>query len=198
MPRVPAICQNCKTLHLSGLNIEGRDNTLINCSSSCPRCGTESIILDGVYSAIDGALQALVGEQSIELLKQLRDTLEQAKQQALEPEEVRHRIGEASPELKKFGDCLPKTRSELYVFILVLIGLLNLLIETGKSVFSKQEVSNYYDITINNVCEVSENSVTTDSLQEMEDVVDRKPGRNDPCSCGSGKKFKKCCGKNRS
>ncbi|OIQ17123.1 MAG: hypothetical protein BM556_12980 [Bacteriovorax sp. MedPE-SWde] len=23
-----------------------------------------------------------------------------------------------------------------------------------------------------------------------------KVGRNDPCSCGSGKKFKKCCGKN--
>ncbi len=22
-----------------------------------------------------------------------------------------------------------------------------------------------------------------------------QPGRNDPCSCGSGKKFKKCCGK---
>lgn len=24
---------------------------------------------------------------------------------------------------------------------------------------------------------------------------DRNPGRNDPCPCGSGKKFKKCCGK---
>jgi uncharacterized protein len=23
---------------------------------------------------------------------------------------------------------------------------------------------------------------------------DRRPGRNDPCPCGSGKKFKKCCG----
>ncbi|WP_085931013.1 SEC-C metal-binding domain-containing protein [Anaerophaga thermohalophila] len=22
-----------------------------------------------------------------------------------------------------------------------------------------------------------------------------KPGRNDPCPCGSGKKYKKCCGK---
>jgi uncharacterized protein YecA (UPF0149 family) len=22
------------------------------------------------------------------------------------------------------------------------------------------------------------------------------PGRNDPCPCGSGKKFKKCCGLN--
>lgn len=24
---------------------------------------------------------------------------------------------------------------------------------------------------------------------------DKEPGRNDPCPCGSGKKFKKCCGK---
>ena len=24
-----------------------------------------------------------------------------------------------------------------------------------------------------------------------------KIGRNDPCICGSGKKFKKCCGKNQ-
>ena len=24
--------------------------------------------------------------------------------------------------------------------------------------------------------------------------VDKRPGRNDPCSCGSGKKYKKCCG----
>ncbi|HEY3313943.1 MAG TPA: SEC-C metal-binding domain-containing protein, partial [Bacillota bacterium] len=26
-------------------------------------------------------------------------------------------------------------------------------------------------------------------------VVGKKPGRNDPCPCGSGKKYKKCCGK---
>ena len=25
--------------------------------------------------------------------------------------------------------------------------------------------------------------------------VEEKIGRNDPCPCGSGKKFKKCCGK---
>lgn len=25
--------------------------------------------------------------------------------------------------------------------------------------------------------------------------ADSKPGRNDPCPCGSGKKFKQCCGK---
>lgn len=26
--------------------------------------------------------------------------------------------------------------------------------------------------------------------------VEKKPGRNDPCPCGSGKKYKNCCGKN--
>jgi uncharacterized protein YecA (UPF0149 family) len=25
--------------------------------------------------------------------------------------------------------------------------------------------------------------------------VDKDPGRNDPCNCGSGLKYKKCCGK---
>ena len=24
--------------------------------------------------------------------------------------------------------------------------------------------------------------------------ADKTPGRNDPCPCGSGKKYKKCCG----
>ena len=24
--------------------------------------------------------------------------------------------------------------------------------------------------------------------------TEQAPGRNDPCSCGSGKKYKKCCG----
>jgi preprotein translocase subunit SecA len=27
-------------------------------------------------------------------------------------------------------------------------------------------------------------------------VKDKKIGRNDPCPCGSGKKYKKCCGAN--
>ena len=28
-------------------------------------------------------------------------------------------------------------------------------------------------------------------------IVGKKVGRNDPCPCGSGKKYKKCCGKNK-
>ncbi|MFA4831092.1 MAG: SEC-C metal-binding domain-containing protein [Patescibacteria group bacterium] len=31
--------------------------------------------------------------------------------------------------------------------------------------------------------------------QKPKDESGKKVGRNDPCPCGSGKKFKKCCGR---
>lgn len=31
-----------------------------------------------------------------------------------------------------------------------------------------------------------------DIIDEMS--VNKKPGRNEPCACGSGKKYKRCCG----
>ncbi len=33
-----------------------------------------------------------------------------------------------------------------------------------------------------------------EEVRKSPKVVNQKPGRNDPCSCGSGKKYKKCCG----
>jgi uncharacterized protein YecA (UPF0149 family) len=32
------------------------------------------------------------------------------------------------------------------------------------------------------------------STEDLDSAPEPKPGRNDPCPCGSGKKFKKCCG----
>ncbi|MDO8640876.1 MAG: SEC-C metal-binding domain-containing protein [Nitrosarchaeum sp.] len=32
---------------------------------------------------------------------------------------------------------------------------------------------------------------------EQEIIVSENIGRNDPCICGSGKKFKKCCGQSK-
>jgi len=32
------------------------------------------------------------------------------------------------------------------------------------------------------------------ATQTAPKVADKKVGRNDPCPCGSGKKYKKCCG----
>ena len=32
------------------------------------------------------------------------------------------------------------------------------------------------------------------TVEKKQAVSDKKAGRNDPCPCGSGKKYKKCCG----
>jgi preprotein translocase subunit SecA len=38
----------------------------------------------------------------------------------------------------------------------------------------------------------------SDSSVQRKPAVSKKVGRNDPCPCGSGKKYKKCCGQNES
>ena len=59
---------------------------------------------------------------------------------------------------------------------------------------------------------INDSLVTPNPIEEMDEatkvslafdqkksgtvVVGKKIGRNDPCPCGSGKKYKKCCGKN--
>lgn len=45
--------------------------------------------------------------------------------------------------------------------------------------------------------DVEENIVDLEALlnKPKTTTFDKTPNRNDPCSCGSGKKFKKCCGK---
>jgi SWIM/SEC-C metal-binding protein len=41
-----------------------------------------------------------------------------------------------------------------------------------------------------------ENTIELDTLlnKPKPTTFDKTPNRNDPCSCGSGKKYKKCCG----
>ncbi|MGF1756544.1 SEC-C domain-containing protein [Photobacterium sagamiensis] len=51
--------------------------------------------------------------------------------------------------------------------------------------------------TIEINADVEENIVDLEALlnKPKTTTFDKTPNRNDPCSCGSGKKFKKCCGK---
>ncbi|MBW2342338.1 MAG: SEC-C domain-containing protein [Deltaproteobacteria bacterium] len=37
---------------------------------------------------------------------------------------------------------------------------------------------------------------SSSSARQPTKVAGKKIGRNDPCPCGSGKKYKKCCGRN--
>jgi SWIM/SEC-C metal-binding protein len=53
----------------------------------------------------------------------------------------------------------------------------------------------FYEITID--AEIDEDITALTLLQEKQVVATttRLAGRNDPCPCGSGKKYKQCCSK---
>jgi len=52
------------------------------------------------------------------------------------------------------------------------------------------------------IADIEVNADSDENLLELEGVLnkpktqrfDKVPARNEPCSCGSGKKYKKCCG----
>ena len=49
-----------------------------------------------------------------------------------------------------------------------------------------------------NVFSMEKRQEIADTWRRSRTVVkEKEPGRNDPCPCGSGKKYKKCCGANQ-
>ena len=71
--------------------------------------------------------------------------------------------------------------------------------ESVKAVFSlrpkkKEEVVNVK--MNNNITNLMTNAAGEDTPKRKPVKSEKKVGRNDPCPCGSGKKYKQCCGKN--
>jgi uncharacterized protein YecA (UPF0149 family) len=44
--------------------------------------------------------------------------------------------------------------------------------------------------------EVKRDEIKKEYKRSKTVIKEKSPGRNDPCPCGSGKKYKKCCGAN--
>ena len=65
----------------------------------------------------------------------------------------------------------------------------------------KQEVATldsenglFADITVDSAIDENINDLNSVLNKPTTTRFDKTPNRNDPCSCGSGKKYKKCCG----
>ena len=99
------------------------------------------------------------------------------------------RFFEKSRRLKKLPDALMKAISLCVIFIGIkgafdsenfLIVLISLIVGT----------------TIGSLVKIDELLNRFGNFIERKLVKKKKVGRNDPCPCGSGKKYKKCCGAN--
>ena len=90
------------------------------------------------------------------------------------------------PVLKVTGGQLPKNIDVLIGMDVIKNGDFSITSSDGKTKFSFQIPSTY---NIDFEKEIQETNTQTPIVKEKE------PGRNDTCSCGSGLKYKKCCGK---
>jgi SWIM/SEC-C metal-binding protein len=52
----------------------------------------------------------------------------------------------------------------------------------------------FAEISVDSTVDENINELTTILNKPTTTVFDKTPNRNDPCLCGSGKKYKKCCG----
>ena len=52
----------------------------------------------------------------------------------------------------------------------------------------------FAEISIDSTVDENINELTTLLSRPGTTTFEKTPNRNDPCSCGSGKKYKKCCG----
>ena len=110
-------------------------------------------------------------------------------------------IKDKDPELSSIFDALPKTRTELYAFItlivLVLSFYINTMRSTEKTKIEVNQVINYIYSESAKTRPIPKPITANPHRANLNDTFrvlqPQKVGRNDPCLCGSGKKFKKCC-----
>ncbi len=77
---------------------------------------------------------------------------------------------------------------------------LNLVVTSEERLLKVQSLVDEAELVAN--ITLDQNTGASESINELTVVLEKKttvkkdtlPGRNDPCSCGSEKKYKKCCG----
>jgi hypothetical protein len=176
MPSLPAFCDTCGTAFPSGFVFENSTNVTLsgNKSGPCPNCGGMGHIPDGVFNFVGSTIEILSApKRTVKELNRLAQVAAQIKQEL--------------PELSSLANLLPKNREELYGFLALILAAIQLLTQSPQS-------SQNITINVSQVVEQTLADAPTAKAVPPMPSKSRKIGRNEPCPCGSGKKFKKCCG----
>lgn len=149
-----------------------------------------------MFNFVDNTIEVLSApRRTLYDLARLSAILRDAREHGLETEEIQQRIADEVPELSGLASLLPKTRTELYAFIALILTVITILQAAGASRTTNITSSQVMNQTF------TQNTTITVPTQRPKETTSpapkSKPGRNDPCPCGSGVKYKKCCGSSR-
>ncbi|MAT39867.1 MAG: hypothetical protein CL946_09720 [Ectothiorhodospiraceae bacterium] len=186
MPVIPAFCDNCGAAFSSGIFLDNCLNVSLrgNKSGPCPRCGGIGSVPDGVFNVVDGVIKELGAFRSREeTLNKLAEILTNSVERNESSAQIAQKIRDEAPEISRLADVLPRTRSELYAFIALILTLITLIITN---------IDDDDGATERLLEKALEKSMQPHYYIPYEQPTPQS--RNSPCSCGSGKRYKHCCG----
>lgn len=193
MAGIIAFCKNTQCNAIFEMNnlIGGDGNvqvTMTGCSvGPCPKCGSQGVVPDGVYEYANHAITLVKGPlKSIELLTKIERIVRQSVEENKTKEEIVQAVESEVPEAKSFLDSIP-TIDNLTQWVSLLISILTFAILIHTTYIDDEDDDKYKDMFIDHLLKENE------ELKKPKPVETQKIPRNNPCPCGSGKKYKKCC-----
>lgn len=190
MPAIPAFCDTCGTAFNFGIFAE---NSTINFSGNkagpCPRCGGIGHVPDGFFNFIGRTIEILSApERTIRELQGLEKIFTEARSKGENNEQVVARVEKELPSLSSLANLLPANKAELYAFLGVVIATIALFTQSPNTPPSQTIVN------INQVVQQITIAQPLANSRQPQSQWEKKQGRNEQCICGSGEKYKKCCG----
>ncbi|AVF67483.1 SEC-C domain-containing protein [Vibrio alginolyticus] len=152
---------------------------------------------DGVFNVLGNAIEIInAPSKTIEQLQRYAQVLDEAKEQRLSREEVKQKIDEEVPEFSSVSQYLPKSRSELYAFLALIVSILAYVtpLMMSDDGMSESDVESLINNSVQQMLMQQEIERLKRENRELKGFEFTKPSRNSDCPCGSTKKYKNCCG----
>lgn len=203
------------SVHIGSMTISGGQVALEGTEVSCPRCGGMGHVPDGVYNILqEGAavfrrLSSAETKRIVELLVRL-----EREERPPSPEDVDTVLQTVSAEARGFVAPLLKGTKWKY-WLPILIAIAAIIVQhrdTNRAIDEAHRDAQEQVQQARAEAEATEDQLHSEISRVVEAIVanagsaepppprtgattnQRKPGRNEPCFCGSGRKFKYCHG----
>ena len=186
---VAAWCPKCVGFVRPRVPIGGHGGKVIitgHISTPCPRCGTQITTPGGEFYLDNDLLMRVSDTLSTAQAEELKSKLARLRETGCSLEGLRTLVEGYAPQLLPYIEQLQGLPSKARTnwILLVLLILWQLAHNTTCHIDVKLDMNRLLD------------NAVTQANQEIHPAAQSssETGRNDPCPCGSGKKFKKCCG----
>ncbi len=211
MPEIPAVCNNCGSFYPSGTGFDaGNTGVTVTltvptrpASRPCPVCGGNGRRLGGAWDIVENTIRLLEGpERTVSELERLAGILREAQERGANLEEVRSSVEREFPgwgqQLAKL--LVPKTPSDLAAYLMLILMVIQMASQAKQTdgpvhIEADQVINN---ITVQTPAPPTPPPTTTTNRginpSSEQYGTGRRVGRNDPCPCGSGLKYKRCHG----